>query len=89
MIELSCRHSAQQHLVSWKLIFMNKTLWPLMLMYFCCQWANYFFIAWMPVYLQEGRGFSENAMKGITSTVFIMGIAGFLVGGAVGDWFLF
>ena len=38
-------------------------------MYFCCQWANYFFIAWMPVYLQEGRGFSENAMKlGILET---------------------
>ncbi len=88
MIESSCRYSDQQHLVPWKLIFMNKTLWPLMLMYFCCQWANYFFIAWMPVYLQEGRGFSENAMKGITSTLFIMGIAGFLVGGAAGDWFL-
>jgi sugar phosphate permease len=67
---------------------MNKTLWPLMLMYFCCQWANYFFIAWMPIYLQEGRGFSENAMKIITSTLFIIGIAGFLVGGAAGDWLL-
>jgi ACS family glucarate transporter-like MFS transporter len=88
MIEMSCRHSDRQHLVPWKLIFRNGTLWPLMLMYFCCQWANYFFIAWMPVYLQEGRGFSENAMKGITSVLFIVGISGFLTGGAAGDWFL-
>lgn len=88
MIELSCRHKNQQHLVSWKLIFRNSTLWPLMLMYFCCQWANYFFIAWMPVYLQEGRGFSENSMKQITSILFIVGISGFLAGGAAGDWFL-
>src|SRR5258706_2712692 len=88
IIELSRRHSDEQHLLPWRLIFMNKTLWPLMLMYFCCQWANYFFIAWMPVYLQEGRGFSENAMSAITSTLFIFGIAGFLAGGAAGDMLL-
>jgi ACS family glucarate transporter-like MFS transporter len=56
-----------------------------MMMYFCCQWANYFFVAWMPVYLVEGRHFSENAMKEIVFTVFIAGIAGFLLGGYVGD----
>jgi ACS family glucarate transporter-like MFS transporter len=88
MIELSCRHKDRQRLVPWRLIFRNSTLWPLMLMYFCCQWANYFFVAWMPVYLQEGRGFSENSMKQITSLLFIAGIIGFLAGGAAGDWFL-
>ncbi len=88
LIETTCRHSDQQHLVHWKLIFKNSTLWPLMLMYFCCQWANYFFVAWMPVYLQEGRGFSENSMKTITSLVFIVGIGGFLAGGLAGDWLL-
>ena len=88
MIESNCRHNKNQHQVYWKLIFRNSTLWPLMLMYFCCQWANYFFIAWMPIYLQEGRGFSENSMKAITSVLFIVGISGFLAGGAAGDWFL-
>jgi sugar phosphate permease len=88
MIASSCRHKDQQHLVPWKLIFRNHTLWPLMLMYFCCQWANYFFVAWMPVYLQEGRRMSENSMKLITSLLFIVGIIGFLAGGAAGDWFL-
>lgn len=88
MIAASCRHKDGQHLVPWKLIFRNSTLWPLMLMYFCCQWANYFFIAWMPLYLQEGRGFSENAMKQITSALFIVGIFGFIAGGAAGDWLL-
>ncbi len=88
MIESSCRHNDHQQLVPWKQIFSNSTLWPLMAMYFCCQWANYFFIAWMPVYLQEGRGFSENSMKEITSVLFVVGISGFLAGGAAGDWFL-
>ena len=88
MIESSCRHSSHQRLISWKRIFVNRTLWPLMLMYFCCQCANYFFIAWMPVYLQEGRGFSENAMKQITSALFIIGVIGFLAGGTAGDHLL-
>jgi sugar phosphate permease len=54
-------------------------------MYFCCQWANYFFVAWMPVYLQEGRGLSENEMKSVVFVLFLVGIGGFLIGGYVGD----
>jgi sugar phosphate permease len=85
LIETKCRHSPQQHFIPWKFIFKNQTVWALMLMYFCCQWANYFFVAWMPVYLQEGRSFSENGMKVITSTLFIAGIGGFVAGGFAGD----
>jgi len=86
LIKANCRHSNQQHLISWKFIFSNRTLWALMLMYFCFQWAQYFFVAWMPVYLQEGRHFSENAMKDITSALFIIGIAGFFAGGFSADY---
>jgi ACS family glucarate transporter-like MFS transporter len=86
LIESNCRHSKQQHLVPWKFIFKNRTLWALMLMYFCCQWANYFFVAWMPVYLQEGRGFSENGMKMVTFILFAAGIAGTFAGGFAGDF---
>jgi len=88
-IEVGCSHDKkQQHLIPLKFIFKNRTLWALMLMYFCCQWANYFFIAWMPVYLQEGRHFSENEMKSIVFTLFIVGISGFLIGGFAGDLFV-
>ena len=45
LIKSQCRHKPGRHLVPWKLILRNSTLWPLLLMYFCCQWANYFFIA--------------------------------------------
>lgn len=84
-IENSSRFSSAGHTVSWKLILKNRNLWALMLMYFCCQWANYFFVAWMPVYLQEGRGLSENEMKKVVFILFLVGIAGFLVGGFAGD----
>ncbi|MBS1608455.1 MAG: MFS transporter [Bacteroidetes bacterium] len=85
LIESNRRFSTTQHLISWKIIFRNPTVWGLMLMYFCCQCSNYFFITWMPVYLQEGRHFSENAMKLITTLVFVVGIGGFLSGGLMAD----
>ena len=85
-IEADCRFSSRQHLIPFRVIFKNRTLWALMFMYFCCQWANYFFVAWMPVYLQEGRHFSEDETKPIIFTLFITGIIGFLAGGFFGDW---
>ncbi|MCW3106572.1 MAG: transporter [Segetibacter sp.] len=84
-IESNRRFSSSHHHIPWKVILKNRNLWTLMLMYFCCQWANYFFVAWMPVYLVEGRHFSENAMKEIVFTLFVVGIIGFLIGGFVGD----
>lgn len=42
LIEDGCRHKSQQHLIPFRVIFKNRTLWSLMFMYFCCQWANYF-----------------------------------------------
>jgi len=84
-IEKNRRFNSSHHLIPWKTILKNRNLWALMLMYFCCQWANYFFVAWMPVYLVEGKHFSENAMKNIVFTLFIVGIVGFLAGGFAGD----
>ena len=84
-IESNRRFSSTHNTMSWKVILKNRNLWALMLMYFCCQWANYFFVAWMPVYLIEGKHFSENVMKEIVFTLFIVGIIGFLFGGFVGD----
>jgi sugar phosphate permease len=84
-IENNRRFSNGYHLMPWTVILKNRNLWALMLMYFCCQWANYFFVAWMPIYLVEGKHFTENAMKNVVFILFIVGIAGFLVGGYVGD----
>ena len=78
-IEAGCRHTSGQHLIPFRAIFKNRTLWALMCMYFCFQWANYFFVAWMPVYLQEGRHFSEAQTSPIIFTLFIAGIIGLLV----------
>ena len=85
LIESNRRFDKEKHSISWQVILKHRVVWALMVMYFCCQFANYFFVAWLPVYLQEGRQFSENEMKIITSVLFIVGIIGFIIGGFAGD----
>jgi len=85
-IESGCRHKKQHGLIPFRLIFQSRTLWSLMFMYFCLQWANYFFVAWMPVYLQEERHMSETDAKPVIFSLFIAGIIGLLAGGFATDW---
>jgi sugar phosphate permease len=61
-------------------------VWCLLISFYTTQWALYFFVAWMPVYLQEGRHFSEAGMKIITSWLFIIGALSGLIAGNVIDW---
>ena len=86
LIESHRRYHPHQSLLPWKVIFKNRTIWALMGMYFCYQWANYFFIAWMPVFLQEKLHFTEHQSGSIIFVLFIAGIAGLLIGGFCIDW---
>ncbi len=72
--------------ISWKNILKNRSMLALVSSFFCSQWGMYFFIAWMPVYLQNGRHFSENTMKFITSIIFVPAIAACLAAGVLSDW---
>ena len=85
-IEANGRYSSDHAPISWITILKQRSTLALMMMYFCCQWANYFFVAWMPLYLQEGRHFSENQMKMIIFTLFVAGFLGLLIGGFCSDW---
>jgi sugar phosphate permease len=71
--------------ISWKKICKNRSLLALVSSFFCSQWGMYFFIAWMPVYLQQGRHFTENNMKLVTSLIFVPAIAATLAVGVLSD----
>lgn len=86
VIEQQRRFSDHQQPFPWKKATASANLWALVLAYYGLQWANYFFIAWMPVYLQQGRHFSETKMKATMSYVFLVAIASALVAGIVNDW---
>ena len=72
--------------ISWKKILKNQSLLALVSSFFCSQWGMYFFIGWMPVYLQQGRHFSETNMKFLTSIIFIPAIVTSLASGVLSDW---
>ena len=69
----------------WKQVLKNPMIWGLFFSYFSLQWANYFFSAWMPNYLQEGKHFSEQQMKTTTSLVYSSGILAAVLFGIVSD----
>ncbi|MEN9613561.1 MAG: hypothetical protein RLZZ628_4375, partial [Bacteroidota bacterium] len=68
-------------LLPWKIVLRNKNLWALMGMYHCLLYGAYFYMSWMPKYLQEGRGVSESKTGFMVALPFILGMAGCLAGG--------
>lgn len=85
-IENNRRFVAHKPNLPWKMLFKNRSLRTLVAAFFCSQWGSYFFIAWMPVYLQEGKHFSENDVKLFTSSLFICAIGGVISAGFLSDW---
>jgi ACS family glucarate transporter-like MFS transporter len=81
LIEDNRRFTQDRVPLSWKDVVRNRSLLALVSSFFCSQWGLYFFVAWLPVYLQQGRHFSENAMKTTTSLLFIVGIIGGILAG--------
>jgi len=84
-IERNRHFTSHVQKISWKSILNNRSLRALVVSFFCSQWGMYFFIGWLPVYLQQGRQFSETSMKFITSLIFVPAIAACLAVGVLGD----
>jgi MFS family permease len=69
--------------VPWRKFAASPQVWLLCGQYFCSSYAWYFYITWLPTYLQEGRGLDggESAVLGIVP-LFLGGL-GSLTGGLV------
>jgi len=85
LIEKKRRYKNKLHRIDWKQVFKSRSIRALSIMFLCSQCGNYFFLAWMPIYLQEERHFSENSMKIITTFVFIPAIVSSLLAGYISD----
>ena len=86
LIEKTRRFEEHTSAFPWKLVLRNRSLMALVLSFFCGQCTNYFYIAWMPVYLQNGKHFSENDMKLFSFYFFTVVVAAILLGGLFIDW---
>lgn len=74
--------------LSFKKLIRNRNLWALVMMYFLYMFGAYFFLSWLPKYLRQGRGFSENEMGFFSSMPFILGAIGCFLGGYLSDLFV-
>lgn len=71
--------------ISWKQYTGDKNFWFLMIMYYCYACGVFFFISWLPRYLQNGRGITENDLAYSAALPFILAAAGCWLGGFISD----
>jgi MFS transporter, ACS family, glucarate transporter len=72
--------------ISWNTLFSNKNLWALMGMYHFLLYGAYFYLTWMPKYLEKGRHIPKEKLIFMASLPFIMGAVGCLIGGFASDY---
>lgn len=76
---------ARRHGAPWRQLLGARQLWLIAAMYFCYAAGPWFYFSWFPTYLMYGAGFSEREMGWFATLPFLLGAAGSLAGGIVGD----
>jgi MFS family permease len=77
---------ARDHRLPWKQVSRTRNFWLILLMYHTYCWGSYFYISWMPIYLEQGRGFSPDEMKYWAMAPFLIGACGDFSGGFASDY---
>ena len=85
-IENGRRFETTAHHFDLRSALRSRNMMAISAIHFCSQWGFYFFIAWLPVYLQEGRHFSEQEMKTASTIIFVAGVVSVCFGGFGADW---
>jgi MFS family permease len=72
----------------WGQALRSANFWYILLMYHLYCVGSFFYISWMPTYLEKGRGFAilSGAGSYAVAAPFLVGLCGNLVGGALSDW---
>ncbi len=71
--------------VPWGSIFLNRNLFAMCAMYFGVIYGWYFYITWLPQYLQEARRFDKDTMGAVASWPLIGIAIGVALGGVLND----
>lgn len=70
---------------SWTTYLAKRNFWILMIMYYCYACGVFFFISWLPKYLQNGRGITEKDLTYSAALPFLLAAFGCWLGGWVSD----
>ncbi|WP_321908009.1 MFS transporter [Paraburkholderia sp. J11-2] len=71
--------------IRWSGLFRYRTVWGMMLGFFCLNFVIYFFITWFPSYLVQARGFSLKSLGTLGTLPAIASIPGGWLGGWLSD----
>lgn len=69
----------------WRDLFRHRTVWGMMLGFFCLNYVIYFFITWFPSYLVDERGFDLLKLGFFGIIPGLVAIGGSLLGGWTAD----
>ncbi len=72
--------------VPWKHILVNRSLIALCLMYFTQSYGFYFYITWLPTYLEKVRGFKATNLGLLAGMPLALSVLADLFGGLTTDW---
>lgn len=71
--------------VPWGLILRSRNVWLLCLMYFVQTYGFYFYLTWMPTYLERVRGFSSTALSVFAGAPMVACMIADVTGGVATD----
>ena len=71
--------------IPWISLFRYRTIWGMMIGFFCLNFVIYFFITWFPSYLVQARGFSLAQLGTLGVLPALVAIPGGWLGGFVSD----
>lgn len=74
-----------QKRLSWGAVLRNTQFRRLLVMYHLYCWGAYFYLSWLPTYLQKGRGLTEDEMKIASALPALLGFLGVIAGGLLSD----
>ena len=80
--------AAPKNKVTWGSLFKYRTLWGMMLGFFCLNFMITFFLTWFPSYLVEERGFNLLKLGVFGMIPPLAAILGSWAGGLAGDYLL-
>jgi sugar phosphate permease len=69
----------------WARLFRYPTVWAMMLGAFCLQYVFWFYITWLPSYLESAQNFSITAAGLISALPYIAGGVAVIIGGRFSD----
>jgi ACS family glucarate transporter-like MFS transporter len=72
--------------VPWGKLLRSRTVWLLWIQYFCFSYGWYFYITWLPTYLEEARGVTLTRGALLSGVPLFFGGIGSMLSGSVAAW---